>query len=341
MVATNLLRIGLIVLAGIVSEPIVSNANQNTLSDPNAVAFAYSTKEQYLVGEPILLRIEVHNLDSRPIYVRNNRGFSFKYSARHSSGKMAKDIRPAQISIWSGLVQVEPGKDFNDVFYLDEFLEFRDPGLYTISYSGRLPVLKTRESLPSTGPKRRPAVPLSGTFEITLRRGSAGELEKALRAYLKPLSSSTHRIRMQAARALIVSEPMLAVKLLREVVNENESAKAAKASANVVAYALGRIHTDEAIKALCEFATDPNSYGRMHAISELGSFHIKEGKPILIGLLSDEDPRVRVQALQALRNLADKSTIPLIEDRLTDPDRAVRKAAEKALKALTKKRDEE
>ncbi len=338
MVATNLLRIGLIVLAGIVSEPIVSNANQNTLSDPNAVAFAYSTKEQYLVGEPILLRIEVHNLDSKPIYVQNNQGFSFKYTARHSSGKMAKDIGPGPISIWSNFFPVESGKDFNDVFYLNEYLEFREPGLYTISYSGRLPVRKTKEYRPSAGSQKHPAVPLSGTFDITLHKGSAGELEKALRAYLKPLRSANHQIEMQGARAFVVSEPTLAVKLLKEAVNEE---KLPKASASSVVWALGRIRTDDAINTLCEFATDPNSRGRISAICKLGSLRVKESKPILTGLLLDENPLVRANVMYAIRSLGDKSTIPLIEARLTDPDKAVRKAAEKALKALTKKRDEE
>jgi hypothetical protein len=334
MFEIRLSLICVIVLAGVVSNPIVGNANQDAHSDANTLAFAYLPKEQYLVGEPIPLRVEAHNLDSQPVYVRNNRGHTFVFSARHSSGKIAKDIRPAQISIWSSLVPVEPGRDFNDVFFLNEYLEFRDPGQYAISYSGRLPIQKTAEYLHSTDPNWH-AVMLSGTLEVTLRRGSADELEKALRAYLKPLRSNNYRLGRRAARALIVSEPTLAVKLLREALNVNESTEV---PSGLVAWALARMRTDEAIETLREFATDPNSRGRLSAISELGRFRIKEGKPTLIGLLSDENPRVRVGALRALRHLADKSTIPQIEARLTDPDEKVREAAEKALKALTKDR---
>jgi len=336
MFATNLVRIGVIVLAGVVSDPAAGSAHQDADSGAKVVAFAYFPKKEYLVGEPIPLRVEAHNLDSQPIYVQNNQGHAFSYAARHSSGKIAKDVRPAQISIWSGFVAVEPGRDFKDVYFLDEYMEFGEAGRYAISYRGWLPVQKTGEYLRSTDPNRR-GVLVSGTYEVRLRKGSAGELEKVLRAYLKPLRSSNYRLGKRAARALIVSEPAVAVKLLREALNVNESTDV---QSDLVAWALARIRTDQAIEALCDFATDPNSPGRLSAISELGRFDIKEGRPILIGLLSDENPRMRVETLRALRMLGDKSTIPEIRGRLADSDERVREAAEKALKALTKKRGE-
>jgi len=337
MFATELLRIGVIVLASVVSDPIASNASQNPHSDANTVAFAYVPKEEYLVGEPIPLRIEVYNLDTQAVYVQNNQGHTFEFTGRNSSGKTAKDIRPAQISIWSSFVRVEPGKDFNDVFLLNEHLEFRELGQWVVSYRGRLPVRKTRKPLPSSDPNKH-TVLLSGTFEVALRQGSSPELEKALRVYLASLRSDNYRLAKRAARALIVSEPVLAVKLLKEAVNANESTKL---PSDLVAWALARIRTDQAIETLREFATDPDSRGRMSAISELGRFRIKEGKSTLIGLLADEDPRVRVESLRALRNLGDKSTIPQIQASLADADKAVRKAAEKALQALTKERDDD
>ena len=290
------------------------------------------TKEEFLVGEPIPMRTTVTNRNSEMIRIFNLLYLTLDFSAKDSSGRLVKGIRKPWLTGLSRTIAVPPASDFNDVVFMNEYLDFPRPDFYTVTYKGS--ILFRIEPLESRGTHLQ-TVPVSGVVNVRLRQGLDSELESALREYLKLLKSGNRQLESQAARALSVSEPTLAAKLLRQAVTDESGAYPSYTSQ--VTWALARIGTDEAIQVLSDIAMHyKNTMARTDAIDELGRQHIKKAVPTLVTLLSDQDSKIRVSTLRALGCIGDKRRIPEIKLMLTDPDKEVRATAENVYNMLTK-----
>ena len=98
--------------------------------------------------------------------------------------------------------------------------------------------------------------------------------------------------------------------------------------------ALGRLGSPQAIPALLECLTDPDTDVRWRAVEALGRLGSPQAVPAILERLTDLDTVVRRKAAQALGQLGSPQAIPAILERLTDQDADVRWSAAEALGRL-------
>ncbi len=287
-------------------------------------------KKEFLLGEPIFIKVTVTNRHSETIHFRDSIERCFEFSAEDNSGKSVKKLRNPDISGLFRTVATTHGTTFNDVAFISEYLDFPAPGVYTVTCRGSI---RLHKGSPRDQDFDTQYVSLRGVVTVKLRRGSLTELENILRKYLTQLKSSNRRLKRQASHALTASEPMLAVKLLKEALEGKNGAYPPYTSH--ATWALAKIGTDEAIQALLDVAArSNNNMVRTKAIRELGRWHIKKAVPKLIDLLSDPDAKIRIDTLISLGSIGDKSCIREVESRFDDPDEKVRNVARKVHKLL-------
>lgn len=291
-------------------------------------------KNEFLLGEPIFIRVTVTNRHSETLLLGHPIYRNFEFSAQDSSGKLVKKLRIPYMSGFHITVPTPPGTTFNDVAFINEYLEFPGPGVYTVTCRGSILLHK---GSPGNQDFDTQYLSLRGVVTVKLRRGSVAELENVLRKYLTQLKSNNLKLKSQASHAFTASEPVLAVKLLKEALEGKNGAYPPYTSH--VTWALAKIGTDEAIQALLDVAASSNNnMVRIKAIRELGRWHIKKAVPKLIDLLSDPDAKIRIDTLLSLGSIGDKSCIREVESRFDDPDEKVRNAARKVHKLLTENR---
>jgi len=246
-------------------------------------------KEEFIVGEPISLKVHVLNLNRETIYVWDRDGRYFEFAGEGPDGNRMRDLTETQISRWSSPVAVADGADFNDVTFVNGYLDFAGPGTYTVRYRGYL-YLQRQPKLgedPNTYVMR-----VSAQIGVRLRQAPAQELEAVLKDYLSLLESENDRLQRQGARALAVSEPNLAVRLLKGSLTSADGGYPLHSS--WVMWTLAKIGTDEAIEVLVDSAQHGgHRMVRTDAIEEVGRFGISSAVGTLKGLLSDGDARIR------------------------------------------------
>ncbi len=251
-------------------------------------------KKEFLLGEPIFIKATVTNRHSETLRLGHPIYRNFEFSAQDSSGKSVKKLRNPDISGFHITVPTPPGTAFNGVAFINEYLEFPRPGVYIVTCSGSILIHK---GSPRDQDFDSQYILLRGVVTVKLRRGSLTELENILRKYLTQLKSSNRRLKRQASHALTASEPMLAVKLLKEALEGKNGAYPPYTSH--ATWALAKIGTDEAIQALLDVAArSNNNMVRTKAIRELGRWHFKKAVPKLIDLLSDPDAKIRIDTLR-------------------------------------------
>jgi len=320
----------LIALLGTVIAQNGATAEPTEQSLANVEVQAFIGKPEFLVGEPITIKVVVTNRYKETIHLNDRIVRGFRFSAKDSSGKLVKKHQEPSISGLYPIVSVRSGTDFNSVAFINEYLDFPGPGIYNVTYRGYIHFDK---SSPESLDEDTQTVEILSVLDVKLRQGSSSELETALSQYLKQLKSRDNRLQRQAARALSVSEPVLAVKLLGEVLEgENGSYPL---SATYATWALAKISTEPAIQALIDLGLHDNHWRvRTAAIRELGRRRINKALPALTNLLSDKNPIIRIAALRSLGDIGDKNCIPQVELRFNDPDEKVRATAKKVYKKL-------
>jgi len=304
----------------------------------NVEARVATAKDEFLFGEPVSIKVTLTNTYNETIHFWDSIERCFEFSAVDNSGKPVKTLKNPDISGFFRTVPTAPGTTFNDVVFINEYLEFPVPGVYTVAYSALVPV---RKGLFTNGNRDRQEISLSGAATVKIRQGSRSELKNVLTQYLTQLKSKDRRLQSQAARALAVSEPVLAVEVLRKalILKAGSHPFYANYASSLAMWALAKIHTKEAIQTLSDVALHSEHVGaRVGAINELGRWHIKESVPTLTEVLADPSPNIRVAALDSLGSIGDKSSIPAIEQRFDDPDEEVRNVARKVYKLLTEGR---
>lgn len=330
----------LTVLLGIFNVPNSLAASENARWWENVQGTITIGKKEFLLGEPIFIKVAVTNHHSEtvcfadPIYRR------FEFSAKDSSGKLVKKRKSLDISGLFRTVATRTGTTFNGVAFINEYLDFPGPGIYTVTCRGSILMHK---GLPKDQDRDTQYISLSGVVTVKLREGSVTELENVLRKYLTQLKSDDRRFRRQASQAshaFTVSQPVLAVKLLKEALMEKGRPRRSRSYASRTTWALAKIGTKQAIEALSDVALhSQRNRARVAAVIELGRFHIIESVPTLIDVLSDPSANIRVAALRSLGYIGDKSSIPEVELRFNDTDEKVRAAAREAYNILTQKKE--
>ena len=287
-------------------------------------------KKEFLLGEPIYIRVVVTNKGNETVNVGDPIYNCFEFSADGSPGKPVKKLKNPDISGSFRTIPVAPGTTFDGVAFINEYLDFPGPGVYTVTCDGCILVHK---GLAKDQDRSIQSISIKGVVTLKLRRGSVAEQEDVLRKYLAHLKSDDRRLQSQASHAFTVSESSLAVKLLKEALMEKGDPRPSYASR--ATWALAKIGTEQAVQALSNVALHSEKNGaRVAAIIQLGSSRIIESVPTLREVLSDPSANIRVAALNSLGKIGDKSSIPEVESRLNDSDEGVRDVASKVYKLL-------
>ena len=291
-------------------------------------------KKEFLLGEPIYIRVAVANNHSQTLHFGYPVHQNFEFSAKDGSGKLklVKKPKNPSMSVFGRAVPISPGTTFEDLAFVNEYLDFPGPGTYSVACDGYILVQK---GLAKDRDMDERYISLKGAVTVKLRRGSVAEQEVVLRKLLTQLKSDDRRLQTQAAHAFTVSEPALAVKLLKETLMEKATPGRARPYASRATWAIARIGTDDATLALSNVALDSKSNeARMAALIEIGRSRVRKSVRALIQALSDPSPNIRVAALNALGRIGDKSSIPEVEIRLNDPNERVRDAARTVVQKL-------
>jgi hypothetical protein len=256
---------------------------------------------------------------------------TFQFSGQDSSGTPVRELTRPGLSGLCRIIPIDSGERLDSVVFVNEYLDFPGAGVYTVGYSGS--ILWGEEPLPDQDKPIR-VIGLSGDLTAKLCQASSSDLERVLGEYAQQLKSPDDRLQAQAARALALSEPSVAVKLLTEALEGENGAYPTCASR--ATWALAKIGTQAAIQALLDVAVhSKHSMVRTDAIMELGRWHINRAAPTLTGLLSDPSPGIREIALRSLGYIGDKSYTQEVESAFNDPDEKVRKTAREVYKLLT------
>lgn len=290
-------------------------------------------QDEFIADEPIALHLKAVNLNAEPIFIWDYNGWYFKLSAKDIKQEQLQDKYPTQISLKSFSVMIPASGHFDDVIYINQYVDFPEPGEYEITYEG---YLYFQEYAQSPGNSARTMRPVSGTAKVKIRNGSDSELESRLKKYLEFLKSEDSKIRNQGVRAFEASGNHVATRLLRETLETAASDQQGYTLTDAVR-ALGRIGTPEAFTALFNLAKESeNGSVRREAILGIRSFHVDTEKATraLTELLSDQDADIRIAALRGLKSVGNKSCIPQVEQLLDDPDEQIREEAAKTLHKL-------
>jgi hypothetical protein len=287
-------------------------------------------KPEFIDGEPIFVKITLTNHTGEVISVWDALYHSFEFSVPGSVGVSSDKLRRPDISGLFRTVPLPSETSFHDVAFVSEYLNLHGSGVYTVACRGDVLV---RKGSAKNGGADTQWIVVASTVTVKIRKGSGKELESTLRDYLKQLQSSDRALQRQGARALAASEPILAVKLLKEALTRD--AIPDPLGVMHAAWALGRIGTEDAIQALTDTALhSPSNKVRVPLIIELGRSRIVAAVPALTEMLSDSSPDIRVAALNALGKIARKETGPAIEAKLNDPDPRVRGVAAQVYQKL-------
>lgn len=291
-------------------------------------------KPEFLVGEPVFVKVTISNQSGKTIQISDTLYRSFQFSVQGSSGGLREKAENPEISGLFQIVSIPNEGTFEDVAFLSNYGDFPKPGVYAVRCHGSV-LISTGSAEDGTITTHN--LPVLGSVPITLRDGSRDDLARVLRDHAKQFQIGDRRGQRQAAYALARSEPNLAVTLLREAIGGN--APTDPVAVTYGAWALLKIGTDAAIRALSDVALrSPDEKKRIPVAIELGKSRVAPAVSILTEMLSDQSPSVRVAALNALGAVGDTTSIPAVEARLGDPDIRVRGVAGQVLQNLSSKR---
>lgn len=294
---------------------------------------AAAEKYEYAVGEPLSVRITVTNSGDVPISYCTVTDSQIEIEGTDRDGKFLQGVRKTQLSGGSGPIRLAPNENVSDFFYVNKYLKVPGAGEYDVAFSLRFRVSHANDT---TASNEFHTINVSGSFAMKIKTVPPDQLEMLLQRYIKQLKSDNNLVQRQAADALSLADPALAVKLLKGMIFDEKKTYAG--SGRYGAWALGKIGTKGARQALIDIASESeNKGGRICAIRELGRWHISESQPQLVSLLSDPDAKIRAETIRSLGFLGDKESISEIEKKLNDPHSKVRKTAEAVLNSISER----
>jgi len=359
-----LFRLGLVI-----ASVAVLKGEVGTLSDIQASLVM--EKQQYLIGEPIMLIFRMRNTGPAAILLSDSDPYG-QCSAYHlvidpkqsnrepaSGPPCAPLFRIEVFECLSGGLNLVPGRDEEQRILLNRFRSFSEPGTYTIKATRRLSLVQ------DWGKPNQSTVEVSRTFTVTVTapRFSA-DLQAAFEPYLEDLRTGSYRRRHEAAIAIaLLPLPFLEPSLL-EMLSSLDSRTEAIGG-------LRRLNTRTARDALFDLVRngDGLTSDQEYALTALGEMkdgtygplllavrehsHQQKRKtqlllaaarldpttamPVIRALLESSQETDRAAAINALAATERPEVLPRLLQGLTDPSLRVREAAANSLVSLTRR----
>jgi hypothetical protein len=326
----------------------------------------YPEKHQYLVGEPIVVNLEVTNYSRKLAELPQGgcpwmRQWSFEVDgAPPKKDDIHFSCEPQGFagSCLVGAHEIQPGKKYLQRLLLDGPFSLKSPGIYHIR-------AKMEQAIKREGSNQLPTnLSVESEFDLTLRVPREGELEAAYRPFLNDLNGPDFEIRYFAATAIAQHPPMFVESALTKIVDNPGTTIANIVIASIVG--LGRLATPGARTKLIQMSSAGSEEFRQPAIAALGGIGnpadceamldiasknqlYTQGEayifaarlcreravPVVTGLLANADNQLSIYLATALGNTSARSAMAPLIDLLGHSDKFVRRAADESLATLT------
>lgn len=208
-------------LAPLIASAALVKGETGTL--PDVQASLILEKQQFLIGEPVMLILRVRNTGTAPISLSASDPYGkcshyqifFDPKEPGHEPRFGPPCGPLfqleEFSCLTGGLNVEPGQEGEQRVLLNRFRSFTQPGTYTIKATRGLNYFQTSDS------SHQPTGQVSATFTVEMvAPHSSDDLKAAFSPYLKDLRANSYERRHQAATAVAtLAAPFLEPTLLR------------------------------------------------------------------------------------------------------------------------------
>lgn len=335
------------------------------LSAQQVTARFYPEKQQYLVGEPVIIVLEVANNSSRDVEVsdQNCDWPDSMFEVTNTPFKKEKGLSGcAPWGGWAGSCGIGARKlragsarqqrfllrgPFNSQFDLSQPATYHVKASRTVSiYGNGFEDVLAREDVQSE-------------FDISLREPRDRELEASYQRFVSDLQSTDYETKLLAVLALTQDPPLFLENVILPLADDRnttyqsvhglerlgteaarkkliEMASTGEESLRQQAIpALGRIGNSEDCDAILAIATHNHQYTQVQAYIAAGRICGEKAVWPVVSILPSADQQLAQGLAAALGNTASRDAVPPLISLLISPDAFVRREAIGALFTLT------
>lgn len=323
-------------------------------------AHFYPEKQEFVLGEPVIVVLEVANNTSRAVEVEHDCDWLHPEQLQVANATAKKEVHLmgcAPLGGWAGScgigARITPaGEQFERRFLLDHQFDFSRPGVYHVKASRHVKVYGDGfDDLIAD-------LDAQDQFDVVLREPRGRELEDAYQPFIAGLSSTDYGTKAFAALALTQNPPRflegvilslaangdtvlqsvdglerLATPAARARLVELSSAKDRGLREKAIA-ALGRIGNPEDCDAMLNIAAE-NELEQTQAYVAAGRICRSGAVSVLASLLPSADDQLAAAVATGLGNTASRDAVPPLISLLLSSDAYVRREADAALFTLT------
>lgn len=319
----------------------------------------YPEKQQYLVGEPVIINFEVVNDSSKVFETTEDNCFHGYFEVDNAAPE--KRVRlfgcPKPGIFVDCLIvtrQIPAGQTYKKRFLLEGPFELASAGTYHVRATRKQAVgIVETNALPIS-------VDVQSEFDITLRLPEEGELEAAYQPLLNDLMSRDLMVRQFAASAIIQNPPrfaeaailvladdrpladlsidglkQLATPAARAKLLQMASLSSPESTRQPAIRALGEIGNFEDCEAMLEIAGQNSNYTQAEAYIIAGHICKERAIPVLYSLIPAAGSQLLMGIVGGLENTSSRSAVPALIGLLQNSDRNIRRDAHEALATLT------
>jgi|HubBroStandDraft_1064217.scaffolds.fasta_scaffold01670_14 hypothetical protein len=322
----------------------------------------YPEKQEYLVGEPVIIVLEVVNNSSNDIEVDDGHCYwidpeQFQIADAPSRKEVSLSGCPSGGSGGSCVAatrKTAAGARFEQRFLLAGAFDLSQPGTYHVKALRHVNIYGGGRSDDVIT-----TVDAQSSFEILLRQPKQGELEAAYQPFLTDINGTDEERKTLAMSALTQNPPQFLEKAILSLAAdgsapfgsvdglEHLATPAARARLIELAsgddqflrqqavYALGEIGDPGDCDAILNIAAHNRRYDETDAYLAVGRVCRERGVPFLAGLLPSAHQRLATAVATGLGNTASRKSVPILIGLLVSPDFYVRQEAADALLTLT------
>jgi len=322
----------------------------------------YPEKQQYLVGEPIIVVFEIVNKSPRAIEIAESDCPSrHQFEVDNAPPRQKMELygcgrKPISLDCMIGSREIPAGGRSQERVLLEGEFELDSPGKYHV---------RTMFEQTVHGNENNEIVAdlkVDSEFDVRLRAPNPGELETAYKPFLHDLRSRDIMVKSLAASAVNQNPPLFAetalLTLSKDPVVSAESIEGLMRLATPAALArlfemastrssdddgqpaiqaLGEIGNPQDCQAMLAIASEKKNYTQAEAYIMAGRICKENAIPTLKGLVGANDSQLLLGIAGGLANTSSRLAVPPLIGMLLDPDRNARQAAADALATLTRR----
>jgi hypothetical protein len=322
----------------------------------------YPEKQQYLVGEPIIVVFEIVNKSPRAIEIPESScpsGNQFEVDNAPPSQKIELygcGRKPIALDCLVGSREIPAGGRFRKRVLLVGEFELHSPGKYHVRTMFEQTVHGTENN------ELAGDIKIASEFDVRLRAPNRGELEAAYEPFLHDLRGRDIMAKSFAASAINQNPPLFAEAALLTLSKDPEvsaesieglmrlatpaarvrllemaSTRSSDNDGQTAIQALGEIGNPQDCQAMLAIAAVKKNYTQAEAYIMAGRICKENAIPVLNGLVGRNDSQLLLGIAGGLANTSSRLAVSPLIALLLSTDRNARQAAADGLETLTRR----